>query len=144
MHQKLTAITWLCRLFIAALFIYAGYLKIIDPLTLAKQISAYKILPDHLINYAAITLPWVEVYAGLAMLLPFRHLRTAGAVLCLLLLLTFIGAQVSVLERGMKIECGCFGKGEQVSWMGVAKRTGYAVCALIALVGPYSQRQDQE
>lgn len=140
MYQKLTVLTWVCRLFIAGLFIYAGAIKVIDPLTFAKQINAYQILPDHLINYAAIMLPWIELYAGFAMLLPVRHLRTAGTLLCLGMLLIFVGAQISVLDRGLVIECGCFGKSEQVSWPGVCKRVAYVFLAGLSLVGPYSDR----
>lgn len=56
----------------------------------------------------AIYLPWVEVMAGAALLLP--RWRSGALLLCGLMTIAFLGALASAWARGLDISCGCFGK----------------------------------
>ena len=94
------------RLVLGVIFLYAGLLKAGDAASFAGQVAAYQLLP-YAFNYlVAATLPYVEIACG-ALLLFKRHVRPA-----LLLLggmnLVFIGALMSVVWRGLEIDCGCF------------------------------------
>ena len=94
------------RLFLAGLFIYAGLPKLLAPQAFALVVFRYHLLPDDLVNTAALLLPWLEICAALALLLPAW--RTAGALwLAGLLGLTTAAIALS-LVRGLDIDCGCF------------------------------------
>jgi uncharacterized membrane protein YphA (DoxX/SURF4 family) len=105
----------LARLAIGGLMVFTAYLKLkpaegllaSGPQTFALNIKAYQILPDHLVTLAAFVIPWTELLAGLLLLVGLRA-RAASLVLCLLLA-TFTAGVVSVIARGLNVECGCFG-----------------------------------
>jgi len=80
--------------------------KLLDPPAFAHMIYNYKLAPGWAINALAITLPWVELLAGLALILGIWK-REAVALIGLMLL-TFIAAVAINLARGHAIDCGCF------------------------------------
>ncbi len=89
-----------------AIFITAAADKIFNPSAFAKVIYNYQLLPDSLINLAAIVLPWLELALGFSLIV---GLWLPGAVVLVnLLLLTFLGALIFNLARGLNIHCGCF------------------------------------
>ena len=94
---------------VSVIFIYAAASKIRDPAEFAQSIKYYKILPLWAINGWALFLPWLEIVAGVALLLPAW--RRAGAAITLGLSLIFAAAVSSALIRGLDITCGCFGTG---------------------------------
>src|SRR5436190_17678305 len=53
---------------IAAVFIYAGVLKALDPVQLAHDVDHYKILPWTVGVALAFYLPWLEIFCGLALI----------------------------------------------------------------------------
>jgi uncharacterized membrane protein YphA (DoxX/SURF4 family) len=94
------------RLLLGAIFILASVDKIPHPAAFAKIIYNYQIVPDEAINLTAIMLPWIELLLGLLLML---GLWIPGAVvLSNLLLLTFFGAILFNVARGLDINCGCF------------------------------------
>ncbi len=101
----------LCRLSLAAVFLYAGYVKGSDPVAFAGQVAAYQLLP-YAFNYlVAATLPFVELLCG-GLLLLNRRVRPALLVL-FGLNSVFILALISLLVRGLDIDCGCFHPGAE-------------------------------
>lgn len=89
-----------------AIFITAAVDKILNPAAFAKMIFNYQLLPDSLINFSAIVLPWLELTLGLSLMI---GLWLPGAVVLVnVLLLAFLGALVFNLARGLNIHCGCF------------------------------------
>ena len=96
----------LCRLLLAGVFLYAGFLKGSDPVAFAGQVAAYQILP-YAFNYlVAATLPFIELLCGVLLLI---NQRVRPALLVLFGLNTvFMIALVSLLLRGLDIDCGCF------------------------------------
>ena len=95
------------RLILGGVFIFAGVLKIYEPGKFAQDIGNYRIVPHDLLNLFAITLPWVEVLAGLFLI--FGIWFRASAVVVLGMTVMFFVAISSALARGLNIECGCFG-----------------------------------
>jgi putative oxidoreductase len=102
------------RLALAAVFLYAAYAKLRQPwLLFAMSIDAYQILPE----WAALTLgrvlPWLELVLGLLLVTGFG-LRYAAAGASILLAV-FLGVMLRAYVLGMKIDCACFGPGEEIS-----------------------------
>ena len=95
-------LTWL----VAAVFIFAGASKIIDPSTFARDIDNYRLLPYLLVTLMAIILPWLEVFCGIFLII--GKLKKGAAFTLLVLTFMFIIAIGSAVARGLDITCGCF------------------------------------
>ena len=104
-HHKL--VLFLFRLIVGGVFIWAGVLKIADPLGFAQSIQNYEFFPRDLVFVIAVVLPWVEVLGGASLILGL--FRGSSALLIGLLLLGFIGLVALALLRGIDTSCGCFG-----------------------------------
>lgn len=102
------------RLVIGGIFIYAGTLKIADPVAFADSIATFQILPSQLINVVALALPLFEILAGGALIFGLFWKQAAFALLNLTLAFAFFLIQAIV--RGLQIDCGCFGSGEPSEW----------------------------
>jgi uncharacterized membrane protein YphA (DoxX/SURF4 family) len=96
-----------CRLVVGGLFIWAGALKIIDPLEFAQTIMNYRVFPRELAFVVAIVLPWVEVLSG-ACLITGLFQRSSALVISVLLI-GFISLVSVAMWRGIDTACGCFG-----------------------------------
>jgi len=106
------------RLVLGITFVYASLDKIAHPDQFAKIVYNYKILPGFLINIFAVTLPWVELLAGLFLILGI-FTESASLLISLLLVIFLFAISVNVL-RGVDLNCGCFstdpaGKEEGIS-----------------------------
>jgi len=97
----------LFRIIVGFVFIYAGILKISDPAGFSDAINNYDLLPLSFVNFFAITLPWIEVVAGIFLL--FGISVKENSFIISVMLVVFIFAIVISLGRGLNIECGCFG-----------------------------------
>ncbi len=96
----------LTRLALGAVFIAASVDKIIHPADFARIVYNYQILPDSMINGAAIVLPWIEILLGVLLV---AGLWLPGAtVLANALLLVFLSALLYDAVRGLNVHCGCF------------------------------------
>jgi len=92
---------------IGALFIYAGAVKIIDPVEFARDIDNYKMLPWKLGVGLSFYLPWLEIVCGLALI---TRILFRGSVFIVTSLMTFfIVASIVAKARGLDVSCGCFG-----------------------------------
>ncbi len=99
------------RLFIGGLFIYASLDKIINPTDFAEIIYYYQILPTRFINLLALTLPWLELTAGLLLL--FGRLILPSSIILTALLIIFSATIGFNLARGLDFQCGCFAVSDQ-------------------------------
>ncbi len=97
----------LFRIIVGFVFIYAGILKISDPEGFSDAINNYDLLPLSFVNFFAITLPWIEVVAGLFLM--FGISVKENSFIFSVMLIVFILAIIISLGRGLNIECGCFG-----------------------------------
>ena len=96
----------LFRLVLGVTFIYASLDKIAHPEQFARIVYNYKILPQFLINIFAVTLPWVELTAGLFLILGI--FTESASLLVSFLFIIFIIATSVNLFRGVDLNCGCF------------------------------------
>jgi putative oxidoreductase len=97
----------LIAILIGALFIYAGVVKIIEPVEFARDIDNYKMLPWRLGVFLALYLPWLEIFCGLALIT--RVLYRGGVFIITTLMSLFIVASIAAKARGLDVSCGCFG-----------------------------------
>ncbi|MDQ2919437.1 MAG: DoxX family membrane protein [Verrucomicrobiota bacterium] len=97
----------LARLLLAGVFIYAGAIKIENPLRFAADISNYHFVPWAIGVRLAFYLPWLEIFAGIALFI--ISLRKGASLLLGALTIVFIAASVIAKARGIDISCGCFG-----------------------------------
>src|ERR1700694_5786043 len=94
-------------LIIGGIFIYAGVIKVLDPIQFGIDIDNYKTLPWFISVRLAFYLPWLEIFCGLALI--FRFLYRGGLSLLATLTSVFVVATVVAKARGLDITCGCFG-----------------------------------
>lgn len=87
-------------------FIYASYSKILAPATFARIIFGYDLFPAFLINLAAIILPFVELFVGLALVIGF-YPRGAALIINAMLVAFIVSLSINLI-RGHEFDCGCF------------------------------------
>ncbi len=87
-------------------FVIASLPKLGDPPSFAHMIYNYRIIPGALINLMALTMPWIELLCGLALILGIW--KDAARTIIAALLLVFIVAISINLMRNNAIDCGCF------------------------------------
>ena len=123
----------LARVFLGGFYLVAGAVKIPGPGKFAEAVANYRILPHELINSVAITLPWIEVVAGLFLILGI-WLR-ASAWMINAMTLVFIAAISSAVARGLSIECGCFGTvgGREAGLNAILEDVGLLACGVFVL-----------
>ena len=100
-------LTWLyhfLRLGLACIFIYAGFIKLLDPRAFAHVIAQYDLIPETLLPLVAVGLPALELLAGVGLSFEVRGSLTLMALL-LLIFLVILGYAV---WHNLDIDCGCF------------------------------------
>jgi len=108
-------IAWLARLGVAAIFLFAGVVKVWD---FEKGASATPTFFESVMNYhltgwdismaLAVFLPWLEIVTGGALL--FQRWRPGALLLLAGQTTIFIGALTTAWWRKLDINCGCFGR----------------------------------
>jgi len=109
-----------CQIVIGLLFIVAALAKINDIASFARQLHNFHLVPMWSEHLLAMTLPWIELVAGLALVIGIRP--RAGAVVVTASLAVFTIAVALAMARKLDIECGCFGTAD-------ASRVGFAKLA---------------
>lgn len=101
----------------------AGWLKVTgNPMAFALSIESFKLVPAFAVPMLTYYLPWFEVLVGLAIILGVW--ARPGAVLAGLLYFVFLVGLISVLARGMEVDCGCFAGlfgTESVGWQTILR-----------------------
>ncbi len=112
LNPRTSNILWrIVDLIVGGIFIYAGALKMFDPVRFASDIDNYKILPWTIGVALAFYVPWLEIFCGIALVL--RFLYRGGLSILTALVLVFTLATVAAKVRGLDITCGCFGHASQ-------------------------------
>jgi putative oxidoreductase len=128
------------RTALAWTFIHAGALKIWDfkrgqPATqdFVVAIQQFHLLPSPDVSVLlAVYLPWVEIFAALGLFARRVQLGAASTIMAMTAL--FMGALASAWARGLRIECGCFGRDEAATDIpGLILRDGCILVAALVL-----------
>ncbi len=87
-------------------FVAAALPKVVDPPGFAHMVYNYRLVPGALVNLMGLVMPWLELLAGLALILGIWT-RTSAALIGALLGVFIVAISVN-LARGNAIDCGCF------------------------------------
>lgn len=125
------------RWYLGYVFIYACLHKIAHPASFALDVATYEILPLFLINFMAIILPWVELVAGIQLVVGYK--TRAAAVLISGMMVMFIIAVAIALAKGLDMSCGCFASqaaqdADPISMLTVWRDTGWLVLSLYVFI----------
>lgn len=116
--KKLSVVLLFLRVLLGGLFVFAAYSKMKPPdpdnllenpiLTYSMSVEAFGVLPQQLIEAGTFTIPWVEMLAGIMLIL---GVWTRPASLVLVGLVgTFMWLIKDALASGnIDLNCGCFG-----------------------------------
>ena len=122
-------------LIVGGIFVYAGVVKVLDPVQFANDIDNYKTLPWFVSVRLAVYLPWLEIFCGLALI--FRFLYRGGLSILTVLIAVFIGVTIAAKMRGLDITCGCFGHASK-NW-NFSTHLGLDLLILLAAVVLFSR-----
>ena len=120
------------RMALAALFIYGGVIKLLDPRAFSATISTYGLAPEALLPLFAVGLPLIETIAGLALFLD----RPWGLHLIMGLLALFLFFLGYGILGDLNVDCGCFGA-EDLDKQAGLREAFYRDLILIGVVAPY-------
>lgn len=133
----------LARLVLGGTFIYMGTHKLADPIAFLKLVRMYHMLPEtppFFLNSVAIVLPWLEIFAGVALLIGLS-VRGAAAIMAIMLCVftpaILIRALNMISETGqsffqISFDCGC-GSGEVVIWKKLIENFLLLLLSLLAV-----------
>ena len=107
------------RLGLAAVFLYAGFVKAASVHAFADDIANYHLVPAALVPLVAATLPLVEIVTGLA--LATGLFARGAALLAAAMMAAFTAALLSAFARGIDLTCGCFGGGAEADGLTVVR-----------------------
>ena len=99
-----------CRLVLGAVFLVAGGMKLAHPGEFFSDLLGFGVpFPEIFLRLVAVFLPWLELLAGLGLLVDFwpETIRPVVAALCLV----FVVMLGQAVARGLELNCGCFGAG---------------------------------
>jgi putative oxidoreductase len=119
------------QLLLGLLFLAAALAKIVDAASFARQVHNFHLVPLWSEHLVAMTLPWVELMAGLALVLGIR--ARAGAWVAGALLLAFTFGVALAMARGLNFACGCFGTADSTRIGGVKLAENLGMLALAAV-----------
>jgi len=129
------AVLLILRLYIGGVFIYASMYKINYPAEFADTIASYQLAPAWSINLLAVLMPWMELVAGVLLVLGWRT-QAAAAIIAALLVL-FSGVILVTLVRDIPIGCGCFTSVEEpMGWHTLGRDLVWLAMALLVFARP--------
>jgi uncharacterized membrane protein YphA (DoxX/SURF4 family) len=144
------AIIWIGRLVLGAIFVYAGFSKLLMPNThlwplfvlrfslsmnissFAKQVESYKMISPEASQMVAHVLPFVEITLGLLVLIGWQLRVWATALAAIMVGFLTVVTRAYLLH--MDINCGCFGTPEKLTGMTVVRDGVFTVLAVLMTV----------
>ena len=95
------------RWFLAAILVWAGLSKLVDPVNFYGTMLEYQLpVPHLLLKITTLILPWLELFCGL--LLVTNIARQATLIWVIALFTIFLAMVGQAFLRGLDISCGCF------------------------------------
>jgi uncharacterized membrane protein YphA (DoxX/SURF4 family) len=124
------------RLILGAIFVYSAYMKLKAPwIEFASALNGFEILPVSMLEPVAKTLPWCELALGVALISGIW--QRWFALIASLLLTLFFSVMVRSYAVGLKIDCGCFGPGDELGPKTLARDFSMLTLAVAVTVGSF-------
>jgi uncharacterized membrane protein YphA (DoxX/SURF4 family) len=119
------------RIILGGIFIASALPKIADPAGFAHDIHNYRMLPQAFENVFALIMPWIELLAGLGLVLNFAP--RGSSIVIITLLAVFLVAIGQAVFRNLDIDCGCFGTNDatKTGWLALLRDAVFLVLALL-------------
>jgi len=118
-----------CGWWLAAILVWAAFLKLRDPDATRASFDALGLRSPHVLAWAV---PVAEVVVAATVVLwpPF------GGSAAIVLLVAFTVVLTQVVRSGARVPCACFGATatSPVSWLDVVRNVGLALLALVASI----------
>ncbi len=95
------------RFIVGGIFLVSGLAKISDPARFILTLREFRLFPEMIVPLTAVWLPWLELLLGLSVFFGLLHRTSALMLACMNGL--FSAAILSVIYRGIVVDCGCFG-----------------------------------
>lgn len=129
------------RLVLAGVFLYTGTIKALDPTAFVPDVRSFQMLDDPWAAWLALGLPWLEIFAAVALLLGGW---ARGALLILAgMLLAFAVAFIQAWWRDLDVTCGCFGKTENETNFVQSLAIDFGLLAVVGFVAWTLGRDDR-
>lgn len=112
MSRKAQLALLLLRVGLGLFFLVVGLIKVRDLNAFTEDVFNYQILFPPYDGYAAYLVAWLEVIAGLVVIIGLRGLL-GGLTLIAGMFTTFIIALSIAAAKGLNINCGCFGSSDE-------------------------------
>ncbi|MEN6295698.1 MAG: MauE/DoxX family redox-associated membrane protein [Chloroherpetonaceae bacterium] len=124
----------ICRIVVGLMFIVVGVGKIANPEEFAKEIANYQILPYLFVNITAIIIPWIELFAGILLLLGVQ--TKSSSIVIAVMTVVFTIAVIIAIAKGLNIECGCYSNiaSQQVGLPKVLENIGLLILTFIIIL----------
>jgi uncharacterized membrane protein YphA (DoxX/SURF4 family) len=122
------------------IFLAAALPKLADLSGFAASVHNFHleaVIPMAATNLLAMTIPWVELIAGLALVAGVRP--RAGAIVYTVLLSIFTVGVIQAMARGLSFDCGCFGK-TGVATIGAKKLAENLAMVVVGVIGSVERR----
>jgi uncharacterized membrane protein YphA (DoxX/SURF4 family) len=133
------------RLILGAVFVYAAYTKLREPWMLfAMAVNGYQVLPDWGVTLVARGLPWFELALGLVLLTGWKIRWTSIIAACLLGFFFSLMLHAYIKNPSGAIICGCFGSGERVGPLTLARDGALLGLALVLAFGSFVTHKRRE
>jgi uncharacterized membrane protein YphA (DoxX/SURF4 family) len=124
------------RIFCGFLLVYSTRDKLLDTAHFMGEVDDYHFLPAQLVPLAAVVIPWIEFFAGAALMLGVGW--RGGAVIFCGLMVIYSDAISWAFVRGLEIGCGCglADPSEKITWLTVARDLLFLILGLAVLFAP--------
>jgi hypothetical protein len=128
-----------CAWYCAILLFLSGTQHAANPYLFFGSILDYQLVPMQMAVLIAAILPWLHLILAALLIAPRMTLRSPFVATAMLGVL-FVVVQLTVIVRGIPVDCGCFGAVVSDRQVGVASLCLAGSLTLAALIGAYWTR----
>jgi uncharacterized membrane protein YphA (DoxX/SURF4 family) len=132
------------RLFLAGVFLWSGWPKLLDGEGTVRSVRAFQLLPEAAVRPFAYGLPLIELILALLLILGLATRLTA--LITAAMMIMFLFGIAHAWATGLSLDCGCFGStGAPVTdpvpgyLKDLFRDTGFLIIAAFLIYRPHSR-----